>query len=333
MTKMGGLYPKMKITALTMLAGVLAIAGIPLFSGWYSKDAILAQALGFAMVYPKHGLLFLLPLATAGITTFYMFRMWFMTFTGDPKDHHVHEHAHESPWLMTLPLVVLAVCSIAVAWGWPVWDAEASVMEHHLHHAQPVSIQADYATMREYGEKWEGLPQAVGDQANVRRLAADYHGLAGAMATGIVLLAIVFAAVVYWKPVQRLDPAETKEQLPRLHAFLMHKWYFDELYSAILVRPALVVAQAARWFDATVIDGFVNGLGRVGVVLSRYNGIIDARIVDGLVNVIAATCYGIGGRLRAVQTGSLRSYVLFLALAAVAIFVVLTYFVTRSLAG
>src|SRR5271167_2688881 len=77
MTKMGGLYPKMRITALTMLAGVLAIAGIPLFSGWYSKDAILAQALGFVEANPQHGLLFLLPLITAGITAFYMFRMWF----------------------------------------------------------------------------------------------------------------------------------------------------------------------------------------------------------------------------------------------------------------
>src|SRR5262249_39585285 len=92
-TKMGGPYPKMKVTALTMLAGVLAIAGIPLFSGWYSKDAILAQALGYVIVHPRHGLLFLLPLVTAGITTFYMFRMWFMTFTGEPRDRHVHEHA------------------------------------------------------------------------------------------------------------------------------------------------------------------------------------------------------------------------------------------------
>jgi NADH-quinone oxidoreductase subunit L len=334
MTKMGGLYPKMKITALTMLSGVLAIAGIPLFSGWYSKDAILAQALGFSLVYPKHGLLFLLPLATAGITTFYMFRMWFMTFTGDARDRHVHEHAHESPWLMTVPLMILAVCSVVVAWGWPVWNAEASLLEGHLHHAQPVSVQADYATLGpEYHENWEGNPQQVGENENVRRKAADYHGLAGAMATGIVLLAIVFAAVVYWKPFQKLDPAETKEQFPRLHAFLMNKWYFDELYSAILVQPALAVAHAARWFDATVIDGAVNGLGRIFVGLSRYNGLFDARIIDGLVNVIASACIGIGGRLRAVQTGSLRSYVLFLALAAVAIFVVLTYFVTRALAG
>ena len=83
MRKMGGLYPKMKITALTMLMGVLAIAGIPLFSGWYSKDAVLAGAHGFVTVYNQHFLLFLLPLATAGLTTFYMFRMWFMTFTGN----------------------------------------------------------------------------------------------------------------------------------------------------------------------------------------------------------------------------------------------------------
>src|SRR5205823_3715612 len=94
MTKMGGLYPKMKITALTMLMGVLAIAGIPAFSGWYSKDAIVAQAMGFASQHPHHVLLFLLPLLTAGLTTFYMFRMWLMTFTGKPRDHHVYEHAH-----------------------------------------------------------------------------------------------------------------------------------------------------------------------------------------------------------------------------------------------
>ncbi len=327
MTRMGGLYPKMRITAITMFVGVLAIAGIPLFSGWYSKDAILAHALGFAWVHPQHGLLFLLPLATAGITTFYMFRMWFMTFTGEPRDHHVHEHAHESPWLMTVPLVLLAVCSIAVAWGWPLWDAEASVMEHHLHHAQPVSVQAEFGRL---GDEEAAVGAIAGAE---RHYAQQFHGLAGGVATAIVLLSIVFAAAVYWKPYQVLDPAETKEQFPGVYSFLSHKWYFDELYSAILVRPALVVAHAARWFDTHVIDGVVNGLGRIGVVLSRWDGIFDARIIDGLVNVIAAACYGIGGRLRNVQTGYLRSYVLFLALAAVAIFIVLTYFVTRTLAG
>src|SRR5438094_7969754 len=123
MTKMGGLYPKMKITALTMLAGVLAIAGTPLFSGWYSKDAIVAQAFGYVAVNRQHTLLFILPLATAGITTFYMFRMWFMTFTGKPRDHHVYDHAHESPRLMTVPLIILAIFPVTVAWGCPFFSS------------------------------------------------------------------------------------------------------------------------------------------------------------------------------------------------------------------
>src|SRR4029077_319024 len=98
MTKMGGLRHKMPITAYTMLFGVLAIAGTPLFSGWHSKDAILAAAYGFVNVHREHLLLFVLPLVTAGITTFYMFRMWFMTFTGEPRDRQVYDHAHETPW-------------------------------------------------------------------------------------------------------------------------------------------------------------------------------------------------------------------------------------------
>src|SRR5205085_1550647 len=176
-------------------------------------------------------------------------------------------------------------------------------------------------------------PRVDSEDKSGGHLAVPYHRLVGGGGPGILLAGIGLRRSRHWDPEQVLDPAETKEQFPRLHAFLSHKWYFDELYSAILVRPALVVAYGARWIDTHIIDGFVNGLGRSGVLLSRWEGLFDARIIDGLVNVIADACYGVGGRLRAVQTGSLRSYVLFLALAAVAIFVVLTYFVTRALAG
>ncbi len=93
MTKMGGLYRKMPITALTMLMGVLAISGVPFFSGWYSKDAVLSASFGFIYLNKHHALLFILPLVTACLTTFYMFRMWFMTFTGEPRDQHVSDHA------------------------------------------------------------------------------------------------------------------------------------------------------------------------------------------------------------------------------------------------
>jgi NADH-quinone oxidoreductase subunit L len=342
MTKMGGLYPKMKITAITMLVGVLAIAGIPLFSGWYSKDAILAQAFGFVRVHPEHLLLFVLPLLTAGITTFYMFRMWFMTFTGKPRDEHVYEHAHESPGTMTIPLIILAACSVAVAWGWPVWDAEASALEHHLHHSQPNSLLADFqGPLAELEETWDGPLKAVNESE--RYYALQGHALVGLIATGLVLVSILFAAVVYyWR---RLDPEEAREQFPAVHRFLSHKWYFDELYSVLLVRPALVVAQWCRLFDSRILDGevvvdkqpvyigVVNWFGRFWAWVSYVGGLIDHYIVDGLVNVTADAIWSIGARLRNVQTGYLRSYVLFLVLAAVGIFLMLSYLVRVAMAG
>jgi NADH-quinone oxidoreductase subunit L len=344
MTKMGGLYPKMKITALTMLMGVLAIAGLPLFSGWYSKDAILAQAYGFVYVHPEHVLLFVLPLLTAGITTFYMFRMWFMTFTGKPRDEHVHEHAHESPATMTVPLIILAVCSVAVAWGWPVWDAEASALEHHVHHAQPSSLLADSGGyLKAVGEdKMLDAPPHE-DRSSPRFHGLENHTLVGLIATGLVFVAIIFSAsVYYWR---KLDPEETAEQFPSAYRFLSHKWYFDELYSALLVRPALVIANWCRAFDARVLDGertvekrpvyigVVNWFGRFWAWMAVVGGLIDHYVVDGLVNLTADVIYGVGSRLRNIQTGYIRSYILFLVLGAVAVFLVLTYLVRMAIAG
>jgi NADH-quinone oxidoreductase subunit L len=332
MTKMGGLYPRMKITALTMLAGVLAIAGMPLLSGWYSKDAILAQAIGFASVHRPHLLLFALPLLTAGLTTFYMFRMWFMTFTGKPRDHHVHEHAHESPWLMTVPLMALAACSIGVAWGWPPWDAKQSALEHFLHHSQPDAVQADFGTVVEAGEVWEGGRVIASEQTlKSERVAADeLHDLAGYLALVSVVLGVVFAAAIYYYRV--LDPADAREQFPAVHSFLTHKWYFDELYSAVLVRPALVVSSWCKAFDLKVIDGFLDGTARLTILVSRWDGLFDKYVVDGMVNVVGDTFWSVGARLREVQTGYLRSYILFLGLAAIAVFVILLYFVAMAAA-
>jgi NADH-quinone oxidoreductase subunit L len=333
MLKMGGLYPKMKITALTMLAGVLAIAGIPLFTGWYSKDAILAQAMGYIHVHPQHLLLFLLPLATAGLTAFYMSRMWLMTFAGQPRDEHVYEHAHESPWLMTVPLIVLAVCSVVVAWGWPIYDAEASWLESNVHHAQYQAVLADFghidfATSEDHWEYWTAAKR---EAENERLYAHHNHHLAGNLALCLVAIGIVFAGLIYWKRV--LDPAEAKEQFPRLHAFLMDKWRFDWLYSVIVVRPALVVGQWFKAFDLGVIDGILHAAARGTVLLSKWDGRFDNGIIDGLANLLGDVTYAIGARLRNVQTGFLRSYVLFLVLAAVGIFILLSYLVRMAVAG
>ncbi len=314
MRKMGGLFPKMRITAITMLVGVLAIAGTPFFSGWYSKDAIIAQAVGFAHQYRQHVLLLILPLVTAGITCFYMFRMWFMTFLGKPKDDQVYEHAHESPWLMTVPLIVLALFSFGVAWGLPPWDAEASWLGKVLHSAEPGAVAADFAAVE-------------------KLLAPDswVHPVAGFLALGAAVIGVLFAALVYYY--NALDPAETKEQFASLYRLFDRKWYFDELYSALLVRPSLVVAHWCRAVDTRAIDGLIDGIGRLTVRVSKFDGLIDNNIVDGLVNVIANAIHGIGFRFRRVQTGFIRNYVLFLVLAAIAIFAAMTYFMNMATAG
>jgi NADH-quinone oxidoreductase subunit L len=323
MPRMGGLLKKMPVTAITMLVGCLAIAGTPFLSGWYSKDAILANAFGFVYLSPQHFLLFLLPLVTAGITTFYMFRMWFMTFTGAPRDHHVHEHAHESPWTMTMPLVVLAVCTVVVGWGWPIWDAEGSFLEAHLHHAQHPAVYAEFGRTEEY------LPTI--EERKEHYWAQQYHSAAGFLALGAAGLGFVFAAIIYLA--RRLDATEAAAQFPGVFAFLKHKWYFDEAYSALLVRPALVVAHWCRAFDTYVIDGFINWLARFSLWVSKWDGKFDNGVVDGLVNVVGNVVYATGARLRNVQTGYIRSYVLFLVLAAIAIYALLAYFVSQAPAG
>jgi NADH-quinone oxidoreductase subunit L len=311
MLKMGGLNRKMPITAYAMLMGVLAIAGFPFFSGWYSKDAVLAQAFGFFYVHPHHFLLIVLPLLTVGMTTFYMFRMWFLTFTGEPQDEHIYEHAHESPWVMTLPLIILALLSIGVAWGWPIHDAEASVLHGQIHHySQPASVEVDFS--KEIG--W----------------AAGYHLIVGFVALAIVALGVLFASLLYYS--RALDPADAAEQFPGLYRFLWNKWYFDELYSAILVQPALAVGQWCRAFDFGVIDRTVDALGRFTVRLSKWNGEFDLGIIDGLANLTARVIYACGAWLRTVQTGYIRSYVLFLVLAAVGIFFILTYLMSLAFA-
>lgn len=327
MTKMGGLLKKMPITAFTMLAGVLAIAGTPLFSGWYSKDAIIAQAFGFAALNGKHALLFILPLVTAGITTFYMFRMWFMTFTGDPKDAHVYEHAHEAPRAMTIPLIILAFFSVVVAWGWPIWDPESSLMESHIHHAQHHSVLADFGTLASETE----LPIIKGIDQSERRVAEENHTLAGLAALLVAVLGLVFASLIYL--FRKFDPADAKAQFPGVYDFLAHKWYFDELYSVLLVRPALTIAGWCKSFDTRVIDGTVDSTARRTIWSADQTGLFDLGVIDGLVNLTGRVVFGVGNWLRNVQTGFLRSYVLFLVLAAIALYALMYYFVSLASAG
>lgn len=299
--KMGGLRGRMPVTAFTMLVGVLAIAGAPFFSGWYSKDQVLSAALGYGLAHKDHFLLFFVPLIGAGLTGFYMVRLWLLAFAGSPRDEHVHSHAHESPWVMTLPLVVLALFSIGVAWGWPLWDADASYLGHLLERAEPAAAVVPF-----------------GDE---RIEAHEHHLTAGGAALVAALVGAGLASLMYLRPV--IDPAAIRERAGGLYAFLRRKWYFDEAYDAAVVRPTVGLAFAAAAADKRPTDGPAEAPPR------RF----DLFTLDGLLTAVGQLADTAGRGLRTVQTGRLRGYVLALALTVVALLGMLWGFTSQASGG
>jgi NADH-quinone oxidoreductase subunit L len=295
--RMGGLRHKMPITAFTMLIGVLAIAGMPLLSGWYSKDQILAAALGYGLDHPRHILLMLLPMLTTGLTAFYMFRLWFLTFTGPARDAKLHDHAHESPPVMTIPLIVLAVFSIGVAWGWPLWNADASYLGEILKKSQPAAVDVDFAHEHE--------------------TAHHAHLAAGGLA---LLLAVIGAGLAFHFFGRRQPTAEAMAASGGPgYRFLLNKWYFDEAYDAALVNPTVQLARAAAAADKRPTDA-PPPPGEPELPPKRF----DLLTLDGLLNTLGQAVAAAGRGLRTVQTGQLRVYMLALALTAVLLLGILT---------
>jgi proton-translocating NADH-quinone oxidoreductase chain L len=334
MPALGGLYRKMPITAKTMLVGTLAIAGVPLFSGFYSKDAILGNALRFAQDHPAHFLLFLTPVVGAFITAFYMFRMWFLLFDGESRsahlalaeDRHAHDpghgkahghdhghddhshshahghghggdpvaHAHESPRVMTIPLIVLAFFALVV--GYPITLIPIGNIEPVL---EGMLATAETVPVLPLGmAKWIAMGASI-------LIAAGGIGLAAA----------------FYSRKKFLSADKVAQALPGVHRFLSGKWFFDEAYQATLVKPTLALARAVAWFDKRFIDGVVNGSALITVVLSKFDGFFDKFAVDGLVNLVGWSSLFVGDRSRRIQTGRLRNYLAFLAFAVVGLFI------------
>ncbi|MDX1965013.1 MAG: NADH-quinone oxidoreductase subunit L [Pirellulales bacterium] len=322
MQRMGGLRHKMPWTAYTMLVGCLAIAGagIPLahigLSGYYSKDAILEQAYLFSQKNPAHGILFVAPALGAAITAFYMFRMWFLTFAGKPRDQHIHDHAHESPPIMYVPLVILSVFAIGVGWG----IGGVSLVDL-LEQARPLGTLAG-AT----GAAWNVVVPNEHDSH-----AGGIPIVAGLTAFGTAGLGFVLAVVFYG--LRYANPAEVQRAFSPLYTFLWNKWYFDELYNAIFVQPVMFISRRFADFDKYVIDRIIDGAAYATRAVARVDDLLDRFGVDGVANGIAHYVRTTGYSLSQVQTGKLRQYVMFIAVGTVAVFALVAFLVTWSMAG
>jgi NADH-quinone oxidoreductase subunit L len=302
---MGGLRRRMPVTFWTFVMYTLAISGVPLTSGFLSKDEILAGTLAFGGL-SGHVLIPIVGFLVAGLTAFYMFRVVILTFLGEHKDAHRLEHIQESPKVMTIPLVILAALSVFIVFSFDPTGGTKGWVSHAIE--RPVSV----------------VPSGIAPVPGEAFEEALHHSHYTAMAISLLVagLGILLAFATYsWK---RINADRVAESLKPLHTFLVGKWYFDELYQAVVVNGVLGATAVLRWFDNTIIDGIVNGSAWLARILSRISGRFDMDVVDGIVNATAYLSGLMGVVLRKFQTGKVQTYILF-AVVSVMIF----YFVFR----
>ncbi len=260
---MGGLRKKLPITHITFLIGCLAIAGIPPFAGFFSKDEILTAAL------IKSPVLYVLGVMTSVMTAFYMFRLYFLTFAGNFRGTHEQEHhLHESPLAMTFPLMVLALLSIVGGWvGIPALFAEnAHILSSYLS-----PVLGSHATEEHH-------------------LSHSLEWALMGILLAFILIAILMSSRLFGKQFKGENTTEG------VAGFLANKWYVDELYEAVIVKP---------------LDRLAGFFGTV----------VDNKIIDGLVNGVGKAVQFSGRQLRLIQSGQVGSYILIMMVSIILFFI------------
>jgi len=296
---LGGLRTKMPVTFWTFVIATLALAGIPLTSGFMSKDAILLQAL-----HNHRQILFVLGFAVAFLTAFYMTRLVWLCFMGKPKNEEKFSHAHESPLAMLVPLVILAAFTPWLFWGgFP--EKFFGTPAYYESHPATESVEEAY----------------IEPNGHAPEHHHPWYFMLLAYTTGALGLGLGVAAFASG----RRD--EKSRLLPGpLHDLSVHKFHMDEMYLDGVVAAGNAMSDNSAWIDAHVVDGAVNVSGAVGLLLGDASGDADQVIVDGAVNLTADVAEGAGAMVATAQTGRIRNY-LAAAIGLTAIAVVLIVFV------
>ena len=259
--KMGGLAPRMMTTTVTFLVGAFGLAGVPPLAGFFSKDEILG-----AVFHGHHYLLWALLVVGAFMTAFYTFRLVFLAFFGGPRmPKEVAHHVHESPAVMTLPLVVLAILTAVAGLAVGIPSSQGTAFAHFLAPVLPL----------------EEAEHSAGVAFSLLVLSAL-----------VAIAGVALAWIVYGRtPVRAASIGVARNPV---HKLLIEKYYVDEIYDALFVKPIYHVSQwLARVFDPGFIDGIVNG--------------------------VATLVAGWARGLRRVQTGFVMNYALGILLGAVAV--------------
>jgi NADH-quinone oxidoreductase subunit L len=278
MTRMGGLSKKIRWTYLTMLTATLAIAGFPPFAGFFSKDTILLYSL---LSEPGGLWLYAAGLLTALLTSFYMFRVIFLTFSGKPRYDEHKVHVHESPWTMLGPLVVLALLSVCGGWlAVPSYFGGEDLFKAFL---SPVLSDI---------EPNVGSPAFPGAGAPNEMVFA-------AIAVVVVLIGLLVAWWLYTKRPGK--PAQFANSIKGTYRVLLNKYYVDELYAAVVVKPLVWISTTVLWKAADVAG------------------------IDGAVNGFAAGTTAIGDGVRHTQSGNTRSYAVWVVVGALVVIAIIFF--------
>jgi len=325
MRKMGGLGKNMPLTRWTYWLACVAISGFPIASGFYSKDEILWQAFNSNALLVPGWCIWLVGFLAAGLTSFYMWRSYFLTFTGptaklahghghDDHGHDAHDHGHasdepqEQKPVITWVLAALALGAVAVsALGIPMlWTGHAPLLEHFL---APVFGAA------------EELPKVFAH--------GEGHGVEWLLMLASVSVASVGLGASWWLYRGRTNPIPERlmARFPTIHRWVYNKYYVDEGYQKSFVAAFMGTGRVSAWFDTAVIDMLVNLVAAITKVIAIVDGLIDKHLVDGAVNLVGNAVRASGRELRKLQTGRLPQYLAGATMGAVVLVVVARYLI------
>lgn len=300
---MGGLRKKMPVTFIAYLIAALALGGLPLFSGFLSKDAILAGSLAWAdaasaHTITYHGIVVILAFMTSLLTALYMGRQILLVFFGDFRAGKVfrqaekaYKHMHEASWEMKIPLIILSVLSLGVVYSW-----------------NPLDGSVSWVTQRFYIPLL-AAPGGFDYYDHLESLKHNWHAIASYGAMTMSVLGITLAYVLFRPDGKRAGLYHTSGHYRNLLARISyHHWYLDALYRHTVISPVKKLALVTAWVDRKVVDGAVNMIGMMSVIFAHIVAFFDRYLVDGLVNLLAFMAGGIGHLARSIQGGRIQTY-------------------------
>ena len=312
MRKMGALYKKMPLTYATFLVSTLALTGVPCFAGYYSKDTIVANALEWGMSHGMAGYMpFIFGAVGAFMTMFYMMRLIIMTFHGKPQDQHRYDHAHESPPVMTIPLLVLGFLAIFGAGTIIPWHtAENSWYAELVHRPEPAYV-AESAHMHETAHAYEHVYEGMEDE----HIKHEAHFIA--LGTSLPLVVIAFLLALAFYKFKRFSAEAAARFFGPLYRTVSRKYYLDEFNDVVFVRGLIKFCFMVKNSIEAFIDFLVNFAGLFTRFVSFIHGLVDKYIVDGLVNFWWWLSQSLSSIFRLIQTGSAKDYLAWALMGAV----------------